>query len=308
MKHFALWTLGVGLTALACASGEAPSGSPPPAAGNPPVNPAPTPNGGEPSVAPMPPPVVTPSPPMTSPPAPPPTMPPPPVVTPPVVTPPVVTPTPPVSTAPDAGASAPAPTGPRGPYTCSLVIGISATGDWFKAGFEKIVDNDRWQLMAVHSAFINYWADPKHAIWGSKPSSPCTKNADNPDRVILTVLTNHWEIVPAEEWLKQISGAVKNFKAKYSNLRNLELATFVRSPGDKPCPLGDTFRKYDLAPADQAFQLAAAMFPDLVTVAPKVHVDSCDDYNNHPPHLQLAGPASRAAMKMGAIYKDAGSQ
>ena len=85
-------------------------------------------------------------------------------------------------------------------------------------------------------------------------------------------------------------------------------ATFVRSPGDKPCPLGDTFRKYDLAPADQAFQLAAAMFPDLVTVAPKVHVDSCDDYNNHPPHLQLAGPASRAAMKMGAIYKDSASQ
>ena len=306
MKHFALWTLGVGLTALACASGETPSGSPPPAAGNPPVKPAPTQTGGEPSVAPMPPPMVAPSPP--TPPVAPPTVTPPPVVTPPVVTPPVVTPPPPVSTAPDAGASAPAPTGPRGPFTCSLVIGISATGDWFKAGFEKIVDNDRWQLMAVHSAFINEWADPKNAIWGSKPSSPCTKNADNPDRVILTVLSNHWEIVPAEEWLKQISGAVKNFKTKYSNLRNLELATFVRSPGDKPCPLGDTFRKYDLAPADQAFELAAAMFPDLVTVAPKVHVDSCDDYNNHPPHLQLAGPASRAAMKMGAIYKDSASQ
>ena len=196
------------------------------------------------------------------------------------------------------------PPGPAGPFTCSLVIGISATGDWFKAGFEKIVDDDRWQLMAVHSAFINYWADAKNGIWANKPSSPCTTNADNPDRVILTVLSNHWERLPVEEWVNQISGAVKNFKAKYSNLRNIELATFVRSPGDKPCPLGDTFRAYDLDPADQAFAKTAALFPELVTVAPKVHVDSCDDYNNHPPHLQLAGPASRAAMKMGAIYKD----
>jgi hypothetical protein len=157
--------------------------------------------------------------------------------------------------------------------------------------------------MAVHSAFINYWADPGHKIWGSKPSSPCTKNPDNPDRVILTVLSFHWEKVPVEEWVAQISGAVKSFKARYSNLQNLELATFVRSPGDTPCPLGDTFRAYDLDPADRAFEQVAAAFPELVTVAPKVHVDSCDDYANHPPHLP-GGPAARAAMKMGAIYQD----
>lgn len=215
---------------------------------------------------------------------------------------------PPDTAPPDAvavdGPGGPAPSRPVGPYTCSLVIGISATGDWFKAGFEQIVDNDRWQLMAVHSAFINYWADPKHAIWGSKPTSACKVNANNPDRVILTVLSNHWETWTVEQWTAPIIAAMKNFKAKYSNLRNLELATFVRSPGDKPCPLGDTFRQYDLAPADEAFQKVAAMYPELVTVAPKVHVDSCADYNNHPPHLQLAGPASRAAMKMGAIYKD----
>jgi hypothetical protein len=183
------------------------------------------------------------------------------------------------------------------------VVGIQATGDWFNAGFEKIVDNTRWELMSVHNAFINYWADPKNGIWGSKPSSACAKNADNPDRVILTALSNHWETWTVEQWTTQLSGAVKNFKARYSNLRNLELATFVRSPGDKPCPLGETFRAYDLTPADQAFVKTAALFPDLVTVAPKVAVDSCDDYAGHPPHLP-SGPAARAAMKMGAIYKD----
>ena len=302
MKHFALWTLAVGLTAAACSSAEmTPAGSPPPSGSPPAAKPAPTQSGGEPSASPTPVPVVPPAPTMTPAPTIPPVAAPTPVETPPVVSP----PPPPASAAPDGGASAPAPGRPRGPFTCSLVIGISATGDWFKAGFEKIVDNDRWQLMAVHSAFINYWADASNKIWSSKPSSPCTMNADNPDRVILTVLSNHWEKIPVEAWVTQISAAVKNFKARYSNLKNLELATFVRSPGDAPCPLGDTFRAYDLTPADQAFEKTAALFPDLVTVAPKVHVDSCDDYNNHPPHLQLAGPASRAAMKMGAIYKDA---
>jgi len=294
MKRRALWilTLGLGLTAFACSSSEvAPPTSTPPA-GNPPVNPTPPPAGGEPSVAPMPPPVVVPSPPVMPAPA----------------TPaPVVTPTvPPTSTAPDGGPSAPDPTGPRGPFTCSLVIGIQATGDWFNAGFEKIVDNNRWELMAVHSGFIDYWADPKDKIWGSKPSSACANNADNPDRVILTGLSLHWQKVSVAEWVTHLSAAVKNFQAKYSNLKNVELATFVRSPGDKPCPLGDTFRTYDMVEQDQAYEMMPALFPGLVTVAPKVHVDSCDDYAGHPPHLP-GGPAARAAMKMGAVYKESAS-
>jgi hypothetical protein len=145
--------------------------------------------------------------------------------------------------------------------------------------------------------------DPKNGIWGSKPPSACTRNADDPDRVILTALSLHWANDTVQQRITQLEAAVKNFKAKYSNLKNLELATFVRSPGDKPCPLGDTFRAYDLARADEAFQKVAAAFPELVTVAPIVHVDSCDDYAGHPPHLP-SGPAARAAMKMGAIYKE----
>ena len=289
MNHRPLWILGLGLTTLACGTREvAPSESASPADGDTPVDPAPTPMGRDSSVAPMP--TVDAAPSLDAP-APP-------------VTPPEMTPTPPPDAAsPDVGPSAPAPTGPAGPFTCSLVIGIQATADWFNGGFEKIVDKDRWQLMAVHSGFIDYWADPKNGIWGSKPSSACTKNADNPDRVILTALSLHWANYTVEQWSTQLIGAVKNFKARYSNLKSLELATFVRSPGDKPCPLGDTFRAYDLAPADEAFAKVAAMFPELVTVAPIVHVDSCDDYAGHPPHLP-SGPAGRAAMKMGALYKE----
>jgi hypothetical protein len=301
MKHRLLTLgLGLGLTTLACGSPSEPA---PPATGDEPEDPGPTPMGGKPAVTPKPPRDAALSP----------------DAAPPLVTPPEVTPTSPPDAAsdvaspdaapadpspPDAGPSAPPPTGPAGPYTCSMVVGIQATGDWFNAGFEKIVDNDRWQLMEVHSAFINLWADPKNSIWGSKPSSACKMNAANPDRVILVVLSNHWETWTLDQWVTPIIATMKNYKAKYSNLKNLELSTFVRSPGDKPCPLGDTFRQYDLAVADAAFAKVAAMFPELVTVAPIVHVDSCADYNNHPPHLQLADPAARAAKKMGAIYKD----
>ncbi|HXU82314.1 MAG TPA: hypothetical protein VN914_13020 [Polyangia bacterium] len=287
MKHRALWILGLGLTALACASGEAPR-SKPPAPDDTTTEPPPTGTGGAPA---LPRDAAAGGSSATTPDAAP-------------AREDADTPPAPGDAGPaDGGPSAPDPTGPRGPFTCSLVVGIQATGDWFNGGFEKIVDSSRWELLEVHSAFINYWADPKNGVWGNQPTSRCAKNADNPDRVILVVLSLHWEIVPAEEWVKQITLAMNNFKAKYSNLRNLELSTFVRSPGDKPCPLGDTFRNYDLAPADEAFKRMAAMYPDLVTVAPIVHVDSCADYNNHPPHL-TSGPASRAAMKMGAIYKD----
>jgi hypothetical protein len=292
-----LCTLGLclGLTTLAC--GSPPRSAPP--AGETPEDPEPTPMGEKPVVPPKTPADAAPapadagSPPMTTPPVTPPEMPP---------------PASPDAAPADSAPSAPTPAGPTGPFTCSVVIGIQATGDWFQAGFEKIVDNDRWELMEVHSAFINLWADPSDGIWGSKPSSPCKMNATNPDRVILVVLSNHWETWTLDQWVTPIIATMKNFKAKYSNLRNLELSTFVRSPGDKPCPLGETFRQYDLAVADQAFAKVAAMFPELVTVAPIVHVDSCADYNNHPPHLQLAGPASRAAMKMGAIYKESAKQ
>jgi hypothetical protein len=289
MKHRALWILGLALTALSCGEATPPRSSPPPA-GDTPMDPTSTPTGGTPALTPD---AAAgghgPAAPDASASDDSATM----------------TPTaPPDASAPtDSAPSAPPPTGPKGPFTCSLVVGIQATGDWFNGGFEKIVDNSRWELLEVHSAFINYWADPNNGVWGNKPTSLCAKNADNPDRVILVVLSLHWEIVPADEWVKQITAAMKNFKAKYSNLRNLELSTFVRSPGDKPCPLGDTFRNYDLTPADQAFQKMAAMYPDFVTVAPIVHVDSCADYANHPPHLP-SGPAARAAMKMGAIYKD----
>jgi hypothetical protein len=222
-------------------------------------------------------------------------------------TPPATTEPPPSSTTtPDAGASAPTPTptpaGPKGPFTCTLVIGIQATADWFNGGFESMVDGTKWELMAVHSGFVTYWADPKNGIWGSKPSSACATNADNPDRVILTALYLHWMTAPVDQWVTTLSAAVMNFKAKYSNLKNVELATFVRSPGGKPCPGGMEFKSFITPEQDMAYDKMPALFPGLVTVAPKVEVTSCAEYGGNPPHLTGAGK-SASAKKLADIYK-----
>jgi hypothetical protein len=211
-------------------------------------------------------------------------------------------PPPPGDAAPMPPPPPPATGGPKGPFTCTLVIGIQATGDWFNRGFETIVDGSKWEMMAVHSGFINYWADANNGVWGSKPSSACTMNAGNPDRIVLVGLYLHWMDATVDEWVTQINGAVKNFKAKYSNLRNVELSTFVRSPGGKPCPGSMPFKSYIRPEQDMAYAKAAAAMPDFITVAPIVEVNSCADFGGNPPHMPSSG-GTAAAKKMGEIYK-----
>ena len=207
---------------------------------------------------------------------------------------------------PPATDAAPAPAPPSGPedpkaFECTLVIGIAATGQWFGAGFEKIVPNDKWELLAVHSGFIQYWADPANAFWGKAPSSPCATNAKTPDRVILEALYLHWMPATVDEWVKVLDETVKTFKAKNPNLKRLEFSTFVRAPGDKPCAAAMPFKSWIRPEQDEAYQKIAAMYPGFVTVAPKFKVASCADYGGNPPHF-TGGGANAAAKLVGEHY------
>jgi hypothetical protein len=203
------------------------------------------------------------------------------------------TPTPPP--APAAGAEDPK------AFECTLVIGIAATGQWFGAGFEKIVPNEKWELLAVHSGFVQYWADPANAFWSKAPSSACATNAKTPDRVILEALYLHWMDATVEQWVTVLDQAVKTFKAKNPNLKRLEFSTFIRAPGDKPCPASMPFKSWIRPEQDEAYQKIAAMYPGFVTVAPKFKVASCADYGGNPPHF-TGGGASAAAKLVGEHY------
>jgi len=193
-------------------------------------------------------------------------------------------------------------TGPgSGDYSCTLVIGIAATAQWFNAGFEKMVDGSKWEVEAVHSGFIQTWADPNGSFWGLNPSSACTTNAKTPDRVIQVALWLHWMPATVDEWVKALTQVVENWKAKNKNLKRLELATFVRSPDMKPCPGGMEFKSYIRPEQDMAYEMVAAKYPGLVYVAPKWEVKSCADFGGNPPHFSGAG-ATNAATQIANYY------
>lgn len=186
-----------------------------------------------------------------------------------------------------------------GPFDCTLVIGISATGEWYRAGFEDLVDNARWELIQVHSGFVTLWADPKSAVWSSKPTSACAKNAGSPDRIVFVALEFSFNTL--DQWLPPLRAVVKNLQARYPGVRSIELATFVRAPGNKPCPQREPPRSTISAAQDAANLTVAQEHRGLVTVAPRFEADSCTQFTQSPPHATAAG-ATAWAKRIAAHY------
>jgi hypothetical protein len=187
----------------------------------------------------------------------------------------------------------------NGSYTCTMVIGINATSEWYTQGFETLVDNAKWEIIRVHSGFVELWADPKNGVWSTGPSSACAQNATNPDRVIFVAL--NFDQTALDWWLPPVQAVVKNLQAKFSNLKRIELGTFVRAPGNKPCPQAPAKRS-TIAPAeDQAIEMVAAMNPGLVTVSPKFEAKTCGEFSGNPPHPSATGGKAWATM-MAAYY------
>jgi hypothetical protein len=188
------------------------------------------------------------------------------------------------------GGPADATTPPDGEtFACTLVIGINATEEWWRQGFEKLVDNARWELIRVQ-----LWADPKDGVWSTAPTSACAQNPDKPDRVIFVAL--NFDYTTLAQWLPPLQAAVKNLQAKYPSARRIELATFVRAPGNKPCPQAPAPRS-TIAPAeDQAIEMVAASNPQLLRISPKFEAKTCSEFSGNPPHPTAAGGMAWAAM------------
>jgi hypothetical protein len=183
-----------------------------------------------------------------------------------------------------------------GPFNCTLLIGIASTKQWFDAGFEKLVDNAKWEVVGIHSGFIQGWADPKGAYWNTAPSSACAMNPKNPDRVIMEALWLHWEDATVDQWVPQLVAVVNNIKAKFPAIKRIELSTFPRAPGDKPCAVSMPFKSWIRPEQDMAEEKVAAMFPDLVVAGPKFKVATCADFGGNPPHFSGSGATATAKM------------
>ncbi len=171
-------------------------------------------------------------------------------------------------------------------FVCTEILGVSVTGDWFGAGFEKGIDEGRWQVRWRSKAFVELWADPASDLWTLPPQSPCTKRSDDPDRVIFTAV--NWEWKTREEWESRLEAAVATIRAKRPGARRIELMTMLRAPGNQTCgSVMTVVQPY----VDEAIVAVAARHPGLVTAAPKVSLKTCEPFLKGGPHYTDAGMA-----------------
>jgi hypothetical protein len=191
-----------------------------------------------------------------------------------------------------AAAAAPA---AEGPFTCTELIGVSTTGDWFGAGFEQGLDGNRWQARTRTHAFVEQWGDSRDPLWSVPVASPCARNAEAPDRVLFTGVS--WELKTVEQWTAALEKVVQVLRGRDPGLRRIELLTMLRAPGNRSC--GDD--KSVVAPAiDQAVARVAAAHPGLVRAAPRFEAPSCAVFTKGGPHFTEAG--MKAVAKLYAAH------
>jgi hypothetical protein len=175
-------------------------------------------------------------------------------------------------------------------YTCTEILGVSVTGDWFGAGFENGIDGDRWQVRWRPQAFLQLWADPASDLWALPARSACAERSDDPDRVIFTAV--NWTYTTRADWEAKLEELVATLHAKRPGARRIELMTMLRAPGNQTCGSVMTV----VAPyVDEAIAAVAARHPGLVAAAPKVELASCDPFTKGGPHYTDAGMAVVAA-------------
>ena len=169
-------------------------------------------------------------------------------------------------------------------FTCTEVIGVSVTGDWFGAGFEDGLDGSRWQVRWRSKAFVDLWADPANELWSLPLQSACTERSQDPDRVIFTAV--NWEYKTREAWEHTLNAAVATLRSRYPGLRRIVLLTMLRAPGNRSCGSEMTVvQPY----VDEAVANVVARHPKLVTAGPRVEALTCDIFTKGGPHFTDAG-------------------
>jgi hypothetical protein len=180
-----------------------------------------------------------------------------------------------------------------GTYNCTRIIGINATNEWYSKGFETLVDNGKWEIVRVHSGFVELWAKADASVWSTGASSACAGGA-KPDRILFIAL--NFDTNTLEQWVPPLTAVVKNLRDKFPGLKRVELGTFVRAPGNKPCPQAPAKRSTITPAEDEAIAMVAAANPDLVRVSPKFEAKTCGEFSGNPPHPSASGGTAWAKM------------
>jgi len=179
-------------------------------------------------------------------------------------------------------------------YTCNTVLGIDSTSEWYTNGFENQVPDARWQLIYNHPGYVEDWESASDAVYSKAPTSPCSADSGNPDRVILNVFADpSGSLTTSAALVTGLSKAVDTIKSKYSRLKRLDLLTMSRGPSNQEC--FSSSNTVVAAYVDDAISKVVTAYPGLVTASPKFYVTDCSDFDStNPPHLSATGKTNMA--------------
>jgi len=185
-------------------------------------------------------------------------------------------------------------------FTCSLILGAGQTTQWYNGGgFESAVGTAKWEMKATDNTFTEAWADAASNFWGLTTQSPCAANATMPDRVLLIVYSK--TITSEADWETQINKVMANIKAKFSSVKQIELLTMARGPGNTMC---GTAVATQISPAqDQAMKAVADGSAGMIRVGPQYFAPTCAAFaTSNNTNLTSAG-ATAVAQMLAAVYK-----
>jgi len=169
-------------------------------------------------------------------------------------------------------------------FRCNLLLGVAATSEWFEAGFERVVDDKRWESITKPHTSIEQWGDPQDSVWSLAPNSACTEGASSPERVLFTAM--NWEYTSKSEWEAGLDNVVRAIRAHFPSVHTIALLSMIRAPGNVSC--GNAMSV--VAPfVDEAIGAVAAKSPKQVRVGPKFEALNCEMFKNGGPHFTESG-------------------
>jgi hypothetical protein len=222
------------------------------------------------------------------------------------------------------GATTEGGTSSAGPFTCTMVLGVFVTSQWFNGTnpggatttfLMDGVDATRWEGKMQKYAYIEKWIDPTNALWSLPTANPCAVNATTPDRVAFVAFRpgdpatdQDYQMYAAQGmteagWEMLLNSLVATIKMKYSGVKEIDIFTMGRAPNNVLCANNNDPNTVIQPYEDDAFQAVAAASNGLIVVGPKYYVPDCNTsyiYANDSDYTTTA--ANYIAKEIAAYY------
>jgi hypothetical protein len=171
-----------------------------------------------------------------------------------------------------------------GPFSCTLVLGLFTTSQWFNGtdpgGADKTflqdgVDATKWEGKMQKYSYAEKWANPQDGLWNLQTQNACAMNATTPDRALFVGFSPMTKT--QADWEKLLNAVIANIKTKYPSVKEIDILTMGRAPNNMLCPNNNDADTVIAPYEDAAFEAVAAASNGMVVVGPKYYVPDCEN-------------------------------